>query len=291
VNVKIYYRLVFVFSISLILASCAQLEGEYYKMKSCIRELNQVPVASDIDYYPLKGEFVDVRSKEGQKRLFESQKYNDYPQLAAAYLTQSTQTFCGIASSVMVLNADKSLLKWGPKTSPYKPFHFYTQCNILNKHIYQYMSVKKILNEGMQLNEIHQVLSKQPSVKNVSCTHATNVNRGVADTIDLMPHECSYKDDLAHFTQNAKRALKTEGQYLIANFAGMPNKERGGHFSPIAAYHSATDSFLVMDVSRYKFPPYWVTRQTLWKKMQTVDSGSGKSRGYIVVETKLNDVY
>jgi hypothetical protein len=281
-----FFRLVLLAVLSLALFACTSTESHLYKIKSCFRELNQVPVHSDINHYPLEGEFIDLRSEEGQKRLHEAREFNDYPHLASAYLTQSTQTFCGIASTAMVLNADESLLEWGPVSSPYKPFHFYTQCNVLNKAVYQTMSIRKILLEGMQLNEIHFVLTKQPSVQNVVCNHASSTNTGVADNTDLMPHHCSTENSLESFTEKVKSALKTKRSYVIANFSGMPNKERGGHFSPIAAYHEATDSFLIMDVSRYKFPPFWVTRKTLWEKMQTIDSGSGKSRGYIVVKTK-----
>ena len=33
----------------------------------------------------------------------------------------------------------------------------------------------------------------------------------------------------------------------------------GGHISPLAAYDAETDRLLILDVSRYKYPPVWVT--------------------------------
>ena len=45
----------------------------------------------------------------------------------------------------------------------------------------------------------------------------------------------------------------------------------GGHFSPLGAYHAATDSFLVLDVAKYKYPPVWVGADTLFGAMATVD--------------------
>ncbi|KAL3766503.1 hypothetical protein ACHAW5_001172 [Stephanodiscus triporus] len=45
----------------------------------------------------------------------------------------------------------------------------------------------------------------------------------------------------------------------------------GGHFSPLGAYHVATDSFLVLDVAKYKYPPVWVGADTLFGAMATVD--------------------
>ena len=45
----------------------------------------------------------------------------------------------------------------------------------------------------------------------------------------------------------------------------------GGHFSPLGAYNVETDSFLIVDVAKYKFPPVWVTAQALYNAMATVD--------------------
>lgn len=38
-----------------------------------------------------------------------------------------------------------------------------------------------------------------------------------------------------------------------------------------------------MDVSRYKYPPVWVKTADLWKAMATLDSASGKTRGFVFV--------
>lgn len=45
----------------------------------------------------------------------------------------------------------------------------------------------------------------------------------------------------------------------------------GGHFSPLGAYHVSTDSFLVVDVAKYKYPPVWVGADTLYSAMATID--------------------
>ncbi len=49
------------------------------------------------------------------------------------------------------------------------------------------------------------------------------------------------------------------------------------------AYDDASDSFLVLDVARYKFPPVWITTADLYDAMNTFDAESGKTRGFIVV--------
>jgi hypothetical protein len=58
-----------------------------------------------------------------------------------------------------------------------------------------------------------------------------------------------------------------------------------GHFSPLAGYHAASDSVLIMDVARFKYPPHWVTVAQLWHAMADyVDSVTGKARGYVVLQ-------
>ena len=56
-----------------------------------------------------------------------------------------------------------------------------------------------------------------------------------------------------------------------------------GHFSPVVAYNRARDMVLVLDVSRYKFPPWWCPTELLWKGIDTVDTSAAKRRGLLVV--------
>ena len=61
-------------------------------------------------------------------------------------------------------------------------------------------------------------------------------------------------------------------------------QEAGGHISPLAAYDADTDRFLILDVSRYKYPPAWVTAAALFGAMDTPDSDNHDlTRGYVVV--------
>lgn len=57
----------------------------------------------------------------------------------------------------------------------------------------------------------------------------------------------------------------------------------GGHFSPIAAYDAESDSVLVLDVARFKYPPFWVTIEKLCQAMKTVEPVSGRPRGFALV--------
>jgi hypothetical protein len=56
-----------------------------------------------------------------------------------------------------------------------------------------------------------------------------------------------------------------------------------GHFSPIAAYHRASDRVLIMDVARFKYPPHWVSLRLLARAMLSKDSATQRSRGFQLV--------
>jgi hypothetical protein len=56
-----------------------------------------------------------------------------------------------------------------------------------------------------------------------------------------------------------------------------------GHYSPLGGYHEPTDSVLIMDVARFKYPPHWVPLRELFRAMRYPDAETGLSRGYMVV--------
>jgi hypothetical protein len=52
----------------------------------------------------------------------------------------------------------------------------------------------------------------------------------------------------------------------------------------LAAYDEGTDRFLVLDVSRYKYPPVWVKAADLYSAMDTTDADNkGHRRGYVLI--------
>jgi len=62
----------------------------------------------------------------------------------------------------------------------------------------------------------------------------------------------------------------------------------GGHMSPIAAFEPTSDKLLLLDVSRYKYPAVWVDTAALFAAMNTTDSSSGQSRGWVTVAMPRN---
>jgi hypothetical protein len=72
--------------------------------------------------------------------------------------------------------------------------------------------------------------------------------------------------------------------FIIANYSRKAMDQTGdGHFSPIGGYNRARGLVLIMDVARFKYPPYWTKLDTLWASMSRADNATGSSRGYFVV--------
>lgn len=77
--------------------------------------------------------------------------------------------------------------------------------------------------------------------------------------------------------------------FIIVNFSRKHLGQTGnGHFSPIGGYHKNLDLVLVLDVARFKYPPFWVPLRRLWEAMTIHDHDSGAARGYFVVSCNEN---
>lgn len=76
----------------------------------------------------------------------------------------------------------------------------------------------------------------------------------------------------AEFRRTARAALASGGG-VVTNFSrqalGYTTSPFAGHCSPLAAYHEASDSFLVMDVAIQSWEPVWVPAPLLFKGMNT----------------------
>ena len=63
---------------------------------------------------------------------------------------------------------------------------------------------------------------------------------------------------LSKFRTAVHAAASRTDIHLVASFSRAVMGQTGcGHYSPIAGYHPQTDMALVMDVARFKYPPYW----------------------------------
>jgi hypothetical protein len=210
---------------------------------------------------PLSPNLIGFNSDEGEKLLIDSKSREDFFPLSTQFITQNNQAYCGVASIVMVLN---SLGIPAPEVPQYKPYRVFTQENFFsNEKTKKVLPAEVVSQKGMTLDQIGGLLASY-NVK-VNVYHA-------ADT------------SLEKFRSLAAENLKQPGNFILINYLRKEiGQEKGGHISPLAAYNEQTDRFLILDVSRYKYPPVWVRAADLWKAMATTDSESGKTRGFVFV--------
>jgi hypothetical protein len=204
---------------------------------------------------------ISLNSEAGEKLLLESQARQSYWNLSIQFVTQKTQSYCGVATIVMVLNA---LGSPAPSSPEYEPYRVFTQDDFFNAETEKVRPQSLIAQRGMTVDQIGGLLGVYAVEESVH--HA-------ADT------------DIDTFRQQAMRYLSAKDHYVIVNYLRFSlGEERGGHISPLAAYDSESDRFLVLDVARYKYPPVWISTADLFAAMSTPDrDNSGRSRGFVLV--------
>ncbi|HBQ99884.1 MULTISPECIES: phytochelatin synthase family protein [unclassified Roseofilum] len=213
---------------------------------------------------PIAERLIEFDSSPGEELLIESRARQDYVPLSIQFETQKNQAFCGVASMVMVLNA----LGIEAPDAPEYGRKMFTQDNIFNAQTDRVIARETIAKQGMTLEELGAFLARYPL--------KTQVYHGG----DL---------SLQEFRQLMVENLQQPDNFVLVNYLRKSiEQERGGHISPVAAYHQQSDRFLILDVARYKYPPVWVTAEDLWNSTRTVDSVSGKTRGLVLLNAINN---
>jgi hypothetical protein len=206
-------------------------------------------------------DLVPFNSEHGTRLLLESNARSDYWPLSIYFVTQDKLSYCGVASSAMALNA---LGVAAPPTPEYGSHRLFTQQNFLNERTQEVVPTEQVLREGMTLDQLSALLK----------THGVSSVAYHADEIGI-----------DEFRSMVAANLAQPGDYVLVNYLRSAiGQETGGHISPLAAYHAGEDRFLILDVTRYQYAPVWVRTDDLWRAISTVDSSSGKMRGFVFVK-------
>ena len=152
-------------------------------------------------------------TESGEELLVQSDAREAYFPLASNFLTQKTQSYCGVASIVMVLN---SLGVAAPAVPEFEPYRTFTQDNVLDEATDTVLPRATLAEIGMTLDQIGGILN-QKGVKAV-------VHHAADSSID-------------DFRTSAREALGKKGSFVIVNYLRKAmGQEKGGHISPLAAY-------------------------------------------------------
>jgi len=207
-------------------------------------------------------QLVELASTEGALRLKESEFSGAFFRLIRYFNPQKNLAYCGVASSIMVLNA---LPVPKPQGGPHGTYPFYTQENYFSPEASAIKAPEKVAKEGMSLTELTDILNAHPGVEAKNYFASTT-------TIEI-------------FRKLTVAQLNSSDSYILVNYLRKTLGQRsGGHISPLGAYHQPSDSFLILDVSQYKYPPVWVPAKALWQSMIEKVDESSLSRGFVLVK-------
>lgn len=200
------------------------------------------------DLQPLPSPLVSSTSAEGKALLESAEIRADYSRLSKTFHGQSLASYCGVASSVAVLQA------LGKNVS---------QGDFFTDEVARVRSQFSVIFGGMSLQELGGLLSAHGMKTSVHHANELSVDQ---------------------FRVTVEKTLANFDDYLIVNYQRRSlGQNEVGHMSPLAAYNHNSDSVLIMDTTSYNYPPTWVPVKMLFAAMMTTDSTTGKMRGYVEV--------
>lgn len=227
----------------------------WVEINDLLKSMNEVDASGNTRGLILvKKHHIEIFSENGMQMIKNSQFRGNFFTFSRYFETQAHWTYCAVASSVAVMNTllNKNL---------------FSQENFFTDEVQKIVTPDAVKTDwrGLTADELTQILS----------IHGFSASFTSADmfTVDT-------------FRDTIKKALNNPSQFIIANYnRPQINQVGGGHFSPIVAYDQETDSLLIMDTSRYKYPPVWIDLKTFVQSMHTKDS-DGFFRGYLTVKKR-----
>lgn len=205
-------------------------------------------------------ELIYLTDPAGTELFGEAEITTPYFKLASYLESERILTFCGPATIAAVMN---SLDVKRPVPEQLFPFALFTQEDIFTPENQAVKAYPQVEHDGLVLDQLAQFFT----------------NLGV--TAEFRHADAFDADGLR---ETIKAVLADPAKRLVVNYSRKPLNQNGdGHISPVAAYDEDSDRVLVLDVAPYKYPPVWLTVADLYAAMDTVDSGSQKKRGIVIV--------
>lgn len=193
-----------------------------------------------------------------------------YFPLAEQFVTQSEPSYCSVSSLAMVLNA----LNFDPKRV-WKGAWRWVSEEMLNCESQAVCghSLDRIKKDGLNFDEFES-LARCHGVR----IQSWRVCHGTKEPCGMKGFEV--------FKQHVIETCRADQakSFTVVNYSRKHLQQTGdGHYSPIGGYHRERDLVLILDVARFKYPPYWVKITDLWDSMALQDQATGQTRGYFVI--------
>lgn len=201
---------------------------------------------------------------------FRAATKTDFWQIIPYYVSQHNEKACGVASSIMGLNAllnptrttadtrnidVEALFKLGPK---------------FKKNV-------GTTGKGFTLDDLGESLKSVLETMN-SARYTVTVDR-----FDGKDSKAELKRLEKLFAANEKNP----NDFIIINFLQgvLTGDKEGmiGHISPVAAYDAKKKRVLILDTDRKYYQPYWSPVDKVFDAMNTTDPSTSKKRGLIIL--------
>lgn len=201
-----------------------------------------------IEPLPLPDDLTAMSEPNGVSLLEDADAKIDYMLLSEHFESQDLRSYCGVASSVIVLNSlGRSLDQ--------STFFAVDSADLKSRF--------DVMFGGMTLAELAAFLAAHNAL--VKVVHAETI------TVD-------------EFRDIVRDNLQEPDNFILVNYQReVLGQRRVGHISPIAAYDEESDLVLIMDTASYNYPQTWAPLSQLHSAMAAIDSSSGKSRGLVEV--------
>ena len=184
---------------------------------------------------------------------------NDFFLLQGGLDVQINQAYCSVASAAAVMNSFRPF-QTVPIDPVYSPHQYATQESLVNECVKKTVILRNDTFDGILAAP--GGLSLEQLQKLLLCYDF----RVTAHYVD--PANVTIED----VRQSMEEALINPRKRVIVNFDRHSlGQDGGGHFSPIGSYSKKEDSFLIMDVAKYKYPPVWVPTERLYISLATED--------------------
>lgn len=262
---------------------------------------------------PLPSTCITLASTEGQQRFTQallSAHARTFFALVSSVDTQAEPAFCGLSSITVTLNA----LNVDPLRTSLGPWRFWRES--LLQCCVDFDSVRQ---RGISLKQAAYLARCNGAATKMRYALSDTVQYAPDATVEDGWSECSRCEafrTLRRASSDAQAALALQEEWhsiggegtidefrkdviescthLVCEDAGTPDsvviasysravlgQTGSGHFSPIGAYDDSTDSVLILDTARFKYPAHWVNTELLFHSMTEVDESTGKQRGWI----------
>jgi glutathione gamma-glutamylcysteinyltransferase len=191
-------------------------------------------------------------------------------ELSEQFRTQSEPSLCGASSLTMVLNA----LGIDPNKVWKGPWRIFSE---------EMLKCSKIKNS---FGDSSRGITMARLACLARCNGAVSKHIHASNQLDCDGSLAALRRDVLEATRLNSTEFKC---HLIASYSRSVLGQTGdGHFSPIGGYHPESDSVLLLDVARFKYPPHWIRLQDLHRAMLEIDPDTGKSRGWISLSSQHN---